>query len=222
MKTIIKSLFLVLAFSLKAFSTPMESYVIPFIDIGPYDPNAPLGYTNLGDLVAIRAPLAYPTFIDHQWNDLYSVVTSICTSNGIAPLPSNVAYLGVSQTGNLNVSTITIGSSTNSPSFITGNTNWTDGQVYVNQTGRNVWVEAPCLMTPALLAGNSVYSLVVSNSSSDIITNSSAAPSLLALLIPANPGFVCGIVKPNGYWWFTNKSTAGTAVMNGKGQYEVR
>lgn len=96
-------------------------------------------------------------------------------------------------------------------------TNFIDGKLNTNTTGRKIFVWAPCKMTPAIVAGNAQYSLVITG----VSTNTTSAPSLLTLLIPAQFGSVFGFVEVGGTFSLTNSSTGignTAAIVNG-GQY---
>lgn len=138
--------------------------------------------------------------------------TQLATTGGITSVKSGAIVT------NLNVvSNIVIGAGTNAASLNTTLTNWTSGLTNQNLTGRTIFVSTPCSMTPALLAGNANFALVVQG----LYTNPCSAPSLLALLVSPTVGFVSGNVPNGSKFWFTNLSTAGSSAIANGGYYET-
>lgn len=99
-------------------------------------------------------------------------------------------------------------------------TNWTDNMTYTNSTGRTIYVWGMCKLTPAIIAGNAGYALI----SPTVMTNIQTAPSLLALLIPAQTNAVFGWIPNGKSFYFTNVSSGvgNTATTVGSGQYVIQ
>lgn len=123
--------------------------------------------------------------------------------------------------GQLQVSrNIVVGATTNTPSFTLVNTNWIDGRKYTNQTGRVMYVWAPCTETPGTgIAGNATYALLVPG----VTTNMQATGTLAATLaMPATNCVFAYIPAGSNFTWTNLSSGTGSSaqILNG-GQYMV-
>lgn len=125
-------------------------------------------------------------------------------------LASNVTALGG----------IIIGNSTNTASFTTVFTNFIDGGLYTNATGRNIFVWTPCTFTPGTgVGGNATYAITVGGVVKSVFSSGTLATSLAM----PETNAVSYLVTNGGAFAFTNLSsgTGSSAAILPGGYYEV-
>lgn len=113
-----------------------------------------------------------------------------------------------------------VGNATNPASFTLVNTNWLDGQLYTNNTGRPIQVWSPCTRTPASFVGVAGYSVRAAG----VTTNDWALTTLVGTLVMPETNRVGPIYVPAGSnFVFTNISsgTGNSATIVNGGQYMV-
>lgn len=118
-----------------------------------------------------------------------------------------------------NLSTLKVGAATNTASFTLTQTNWIDGKLYTNTTGRTMFVWAPCFLTFAAVSGNASYNLEVTNTTTNFLSQTTSATSLAVKLTNS----VYAYVPAGSTFAFTNRSAGAgdsAAILTG-GQFMV-
>lgn len=127
---------------------------------------------------------------------------------------SNSTFLSANITNSL-----VMGTSTNTPSFTIVQTNFIDGGLNTNQTGRTILVTAPCKLTTTGVSGNASYSLLIPGS----VTNTFGISTIVTSIAMSYTNAISGFVPAGVVYTFTNTSTGAgdsAAILNG-GQYMV-
>lgn len=118
-----------------------------------------------------------------------------------------------------NCSILVMGAITNVASFTLIQTNWIDGSLNTNQTGRPIYVVTPCKLTTTGVSGNASYSLQVPGQT----TNQFGIATIVTSIAMSYTNQVSAFVPAGSTYTFTNTSSgAGDsgAILNG-GQYMV-
>jgi hypothetical protein len=98
-------------------------------------------------------------------------------------------------------------------------TNWIDGSLNTNLTGRPIYVITPCKLTTTGVSGNASYSLQVPGS----VTNQFGIATIVTSIAMSYTNHVAAFVTNAGTFTFTNTSAGAgdsAAILNG-GQYIV-